>query len=227
MRTENNSDPTLSPNGPLDGRTIVRFAHAYSSGGGVERYLDDLDSFLLGRNAMTIFRLFVGDSEHTLGSSENVGRGLLLKVPLPLCNSDSPRGDLGPAHSSERSKVLFRNLVLYNPLIWSLYTKQWLENWAVVCRVGEVVGGGIAVRSIYSTRKVDLTMLHFFGGSDAGEIIDESRTAKVPYAVLNHFSNDRFLNLAIRKHIVHASGISGGQWDTCSALSLAGLLQPF
>jgi glycosyltransferase involved in cell wall biosynthesis len=65
------------------------------------------------------------------------------------------------------------------------------------------------VRSIYESRKVDLTILHFFGGSDAGEIVDESRKAEVPYAVLNHFSNDRFLNLAIRKHVAHASGVSG------------------
>jgi len=43
--------------GPLDGVTILRFAHAYGSGGGTERYLDDLNRALLARNAMTIVQI--------------------------------------------------------------------------------------------------------------------------------------------------------------------------
>ncbi len=211
MENDNNTTPksASSPNGPLDGRTIIRFAHAHSSGGGVERYLDDIDSSLLGRNAMTIFRLFIGDSDCKIESSESIGRGKLVKVALPLAKTDSSYAASGLAQSRERWKVLFRNVVLYNPLIWSIYTRRWLESWAVARRPGEVLGAGLAARSIYSARKVDLTMLHFFGGSDAGEIIDESLDARVPYAVLNHFSNDRFLNLAIRKHVAQAAGVAG------------------
>jgi len=32
-----------TPEHSLDGTTILRFAHAFETGGGVERYLDDLD----------------------------------------------------------------------------------------------------------------------------------------------------------------------------------------
>jgi glycosyltransferase involved in cell wall biosynthesis len=212
MPIDNNTigGSSVSVSGALDGRTIVRFAHAYSAGGGVERYLDYLDSSLLVRNAMTVVRIFVGSSEQSSGSTENIGRGTLVKVPLPLAGGDVRRGGRAAAErGGGRFRILFRNLVLYNPAVWSCYTKQWLNTWKLPARPGEVDGAGLAVRSIYQRRKVDLAMLHFFGGSDAGEIIDESLVAGIPYALLNHFSNDRFLNLAIRKHVMNASGVSG------------------
>ncbi len=47
------ADPTSRM---LDGRAILRFAHAFESSVGTERYLDDLDHAFLERNAMTIAR---------------------------------------------------------------------------------------------------------------------------------------------------------------------------
>jgi glycosyltransferase involved in cell wall biosynthesis len=202
-------ESAIPDRGALDGRTIVRFAHAYSSGGGVERYLGDLDSSLLKRNAMTIIRIFFADSTDSRRSSETLGRGTLLKIPLPLADYGSPQVSSEEVRSAAHFKAWFRNVVLYNPAIWALFTSRKLERWTIPRRPGEVLGGGLAVRAIYQERDVDLTMLHFFGGSDAEEIIDESRNANVPFALLNHFANDRFLNLAIRKHVMRASGISG------------------
>jgi glycosyltransferase involved in cell wall biosynthesis len=52
-------------------------------------------------------------------------------------------------------------------------------------------------------------MMHFFGGSDADEVIQEARAHRVPIALENHFSNDRFLHLSIRKHVIQADGVAG------------------
>jgi glycosyltransferase involved in cell wall biosynthesis len=71
------------------------------------------------------------------------------------------------------------------------------------------VGAGQAAAGVFRARRVDLVMMHFFGGADADEVVDEARKAKVPYVVLNHYSNDRFLHLAIRKHVLSASGVAG------------------
>jgi glycosyltransferase involved in cell wall biosynthesis len=51
--------------------------------------------------------------------------------------------------------------------------------------------------------------MHFFGGADADEVIREARKYRVPVAILNHFSNDRFLHLAIRKHAMLADAVAG------------------
>ena len=43
--------------GVLDGLTILRFTHAFRQGGGVERYLEDLNRALLMRNDLAIIQL--------------------------------------------------------------------------------------------------------------------------------------------------------------------------
>jgi glycosyltransferase involved in cell wall biosynthesis len=108
-----------------------------------------------------------------------------------------------------RWKHLFRDWILYNPLVWRVFTRRRLMNWRILRRPGEVVGAGLAIKALVARMKVDLTMLHFFGGSDADEVADQSVRSGIPYAVLNHFSNDRFLNLSIRKHVMFAAGVAG------------------
>lgn len=200
----------LSKAGSLDGRTIIRFAHAFETGGGVERYLDDLDRILLARNAVTIFRLFIGGNTCSAEPhAEAVGRGSLLRVPLPL-----PAGE-GPQIASDRSlmgvkwKHLIRDWVIYNPLIWKFLAKRYLVSWRIPRRSGQVIGAGRTVADLLSHHRVDLIMLHFFGGADADEIVSEACRTDTPFAVLNHFSNERFLNLSSRKHTMLASGVAG------------------
>ena len=54
-----------SPNS-LDGFTILRFAHAYESGGGVEQHLEDLDRMLLNRNKLNILRMYLSKTSKGL-----------------------------------------------------------------------------------------------------------------------------------------------------------------
>lgn len=202
--------PSDSLAGPLDGRTLLRFAHAFETGGGIERYLDDLDGALLERSAVTIIRLFIGgDRERMAESAVPVGRGTLIKVPLPLPLAESRQLASDSEPLGVPWKHLVRNWVLYNPVIWQLFAKRCLMNWTMPRRPGQVVGAGQKVAGLLKRRRVDLIVLHFFGGADADEIVQEAKRSAVPFAVLNHYSNDRFLNLSIRKHAMEASGISG------------------
>lgn len=198
-----------NPNvGALDGRVIIRFAHAYKSGGGVERYLDDLDSVLLRRNAMTIIRLFIGEAGAMDRSSNTIGRGVLIKLPLPL--RPYARGTQIGVHEVKgiQWRILFRHWILYNPAVWRVFTKYFLRELPIKCRPGEVGEAGSTVQRLLTEQKIDLAVLHFFGGADADEIAQRMIEARVPYAVLNHFSNDRFLSLSMRKHAHYASGIA-------------------
>ena len=54
----------MKESGILDGCAVLRFAHAFESGGGTERYLDDLDHSLLTRNVMQIVRIYLTRDLH-------------------------------------------------------------------------------------------------------------------------------------------------------------------
>jgi glycosyltransferase involved in cell wall biosynthesis len=241
--------------GTLDGLTVLRFAHAFESGGGTERYLDDLDSTLLRRNAMTIVRLHLTRQPAGGGPiEERIGRGTLVRIPLAMLAGKS-LVPFGPAHPpmnqalgapvsdpaswqsvasyepcreagapvhgdgsatkangfSPRSwlKQRVRDWVLYNPVIWSAIGARWVASRRLPHLPGQAVGAGQAAGAVFRNRRVDLVMLHFFGGADAEEVLNEARKAGVPCALLNHYANDRFLNLSIRKHAMAANGVAG------------------
>jgi len=196
--------------GPLAGTNILRFAHAFEFGGGTERYLDDLDRALLARNAMTIVRLHLTRNPAGVGQTEElIGQGKLVRVALPiLLGHDASAAD--DEHSlRSRLKQMARDWVLYNPLIWCNGGAKWTAAHRLQPQSGQAIGAGLATANALRSRRIDLVVLHFFGGSDAEEVINETKKSGVPLAVLNHYSNDRFLHLAIRKHAMLANGIAG------------------
>ena len=194
----------------MDGTTILRFAHAFETGGGVERYLDDLDQMLLQRNAMTIFRLYLASDRRQLAERvESIGRGQLVKVPLPLADNEGVQVAADNDDHGSAMKRIFRDHVLYNPALWRLGVEKMFLQRPIPRRSGQAVGAGAKVAEILKRQRVDLMALHFMGGSDSDEIIQEARRAQVPFVVVNHFSNDRFLHLSIRKHATLANAVSG------------------
>lgn len=200
----------MTTTGALDGLTVLRFAHAFESGGGTERYLDDLDGTLLARNTMTVVRLHLTRQPAGYGpSEETIGRGRLVRIPLPIlpANGSPAPADPGPLRTGWKQTV--RDWGLYHPLIWHTVGARWTASRRLEPQPGQAVGAGKAAAEMFRTRRVDLVMMHYFGGADADEVVNEARKAKVPYAVLNHYSNDRFLHLAIRKHVLSASGVAG------------------
>jgi glycosyltransferase involved in cell wall biosynthesis len=211
MTTDQQLAPAfLEGKGALDGRTILRFAHAFESGGGTERYLDDLDAALLERNAMTIIRLGLsGDPSSARTTDKSSGRGRLVCIPLPIVPGNESEWGLPDDSLRLRLKQQARDWVLYNPLIWRLAGARWTASLRLTPRPGEAVGAGPAAAESLRSGGIDLVMLHFFGGADADEVFSEARKAGAPIAILNHYSNDRYLHLAIRKHAMMAEGVSG------------------
>lgn len=198
-----------SRGGRLAGTTILRFAHAFESGGGTERYLDDLDSELLARNAMTIVRLHLTRGKSTSLVEEEMGQGRLVRIPLPIIPGEMDHANTDETQFRFRLKRAFRNLVIYNPLVWSAIGAKWTATLRLAHQSGQAIGAGQAAGEVFRAHTINLAMLHFFGGADAEEVIHAAQKFGVPFALLNHYANDRFLHLAIRKHATSANGLAG------------------
>ena len=196
--------------GPLDGVTILRFAHAYGSGGGTERYLDDLNRALLARNAMTIVQIQLSHaSVPALPTEESIGRGRLICLSLPIYPQSAAESLSDGLTLGYWLKQLFRDWVLYNPFVWKIGGAKWTLSHHITPRPGQAKGAGVAAAEVLRTHRVSLVVLHFFGGADAEAVITAAQNAGVPFVILNHYSNDRFLHLAVRKHAMLADGVSG------------------
>jgi glycosyltransferase involved in cell wall biosynthesis len=196
--------------GPLAGRTVLRFAHAFDSDGGTERYLDDLDRILLERNAMTIIRLHLTrEALRVQPEVASIGQGKLIRIRLPVAEESGARSSTETSVVRLQIKQKLRDLVLYNPLVWRTIGSKWAASFQPRQKPGEAVGAGIAFAEIMRAHHIDMAMLHFFGGADAEEIVTAARENHIPFTVLNHYSNDRFLHLAMRKHAMLADGVAG------------------
>ncbi|MGE3803662.1 MAG: glycosyltransferase [Gemmataceae bacterium] len=201
---------SASTRGVLAGKTVLRFAHAFETGGGTERYLDDLDRALLERNAMTVVRLHLTRKppphEPTVTAQ---GLGRLVFVPLPI----RPGPDV---HSPAPERLLrhwlkqrARDWVLYQPPVWQMYGARWLEGMRLAPQPGQAMGAREAVLRVLREFSVDLAVFHFIGGADAEEALTEVQRAQIPAAVVNHYANDRFLHAAMRKHALMVQGVAG------------------
>jgi len=195
---------------PLAGFTVLRFAHAFESGGGTERYLDDLDRALLERSATTVIRMHLTrDRRPKEQKEEGVGKGRLIRVPLPIVAEGDGEADEPDESFRSTLKKVVRDWIIYNPIVWRAGGARWTASLCMARKAGQAIGGGRAAAELFRTRQIDLVVMHFFGGSDADEVIAEARKRRVPVVLLNHYSNDRFLHLAIRKHAMLADGVAG------------------
>jgi glycosyltransferase involved in cell wall biosynthesis len=176
----------------------------------MEQLLEDLDRLLLSRNAMTLVRIYIARDRNRLEERyERIGRGTLVRVPFPLPEGDSLQLASDYEASAFSLKRALRQNVLYNPLVWTILTKRLITRWKIPLRRGQLAGVGAKVADLIDRYSVDLIMLHFFGGSDSDEIVEVARKRRLPFALQNHYSNDRFMHLSIRKHAVLANGVSG------------------
>lgn len=197
--------------GVLAGRTILRFAHAFDTGGGTERYLDDLDRVLLERNAMTIVRLHLTHQRQgELATKHDIGQGVLIRLSLPIIAAGSSTGpDANERSLRVRVREFCRDHVLYNPVVWRAFGQRYTKSRRLEPAPGQAIGAGKATRDLLRSYPVDLVMLHFCGVADADEVVEASREADVPVAILHHYANERFLHAAIRKHVLQAAGVAG------------------
>ena len=202
------ANPVRAVPGSLDGLSLFRFAHAFETGGGVERILEDLDTGLLERHALKIVRLHLAAADsRTESKTLRVGRGTLVLQPVRLPPGGKEQMAEDAATTASSGRVWLRRRVFGQPLLWKALFGPYARRRRLAPRAGEIAGGGEQFRRLHREHRFDLCLLHFFGGADADEIIVAAREAAVPVGLINHFANDRLLHLSIRRHEELADGI--------------------
>ena len=199
-RIENNNN--VANINSLDGFTILRFAHIYESGGGIEQYIDDLDRMLLNRNKLTILRMYLSkDIQNTKERIEKIGQGTLIKIPLSI--RQSVLQIVIDSQKTEESygsilKNLFRDWVIYNPIFYRIIFHKILKRLSSSSYTIEIQNAKQEAERLFKNFKIDLLIMHYAGGGDSGAIINVAKSFNIPYIYLNHFSNDRFNHMSIR-----------------------------
>lgn len=195
----------------MDGLIILRFAHAFENGAGLEYDIAVINRALGERNAVTTIWVHRARQSETLDVKvEKCGLGTLVKIPifremiLSAGHASSAVSKVG-----ECLRSLCRDHILFNPLFYRFLFKRSIEKWRPPTRSEDIIGAGKRVYDLLKKYKVDLIVLHSLGGSDAEEILDEAQRARIPVVLQLHFANDRYRHLSIRRQTVRASGITG------------------
>jgi len=198
----------------LDGLTILRFAKAFKSGGGIEQYIEDLDHILLTRNNVKIIRIYL-EKESNIGitTNEEIGQGILIEISMPVSigemQSSSIKQKINQSKVISFLKTIFREVVVYNPFLYRAFFRDFIKINYLRPGLFEMRNAGEKVRRIHQEYNVDLLIMHHVGSVDSGEIIEEAKNLGIPYIFINHFSNDLFTNVSIREQLGGASGIAG------------------
>jgi len=199
----------------IDGLTILRFAHAYESGGGVEQHLADLNRELGKRNGLTTIQVQLTFDANRLGEiEERIGNSLLIKVPQLVQRTQANHVDNTSGEQSlfKSLKQFGLNLFLCAPSLNNFAMQHFMYWRKVPRRPGEPDDVGAKAAEIMRRFKVDLVVLHASGGADASEIIGAARSARIPIAIVHHFSNDRLGGVSLRQQISCVDGVAGASW---------------
>jgi len=196
--------------GALDGVTILRYAHVYRDrvSGGVEQYLRCLDHGLLERHRLTVLQMhLVKDEADGVIETENVGRGRILWVSVPVRLAESFFSDL-----PRRAAYLYGRLRrmdrpasrgLYAGRLWSL--RKLLSHKGGHFRYKTTVLSD-ALSDLLVTQNVDLMVVHWMN-YDTGSLISRAVTAGIPFVFINHFDNTRFSRPQTRRWVEDAAAI--------------------
>jgi hypothetical protein len=195
----------------LNGLTILRYAHASGSAGGLEQYLFNLNRALGDRNQFATIQMEISDKREQLAeTSVNQGACRLTKVPLFVETSSLEESMSGrQATVLAKLKSCLIKGVLCSPPVYEFFTKHYVQRRQMPRQPGEPQDAGLKVRELMKRCRIDLIVLHSVGGADASEIIAEAKSAGLPVAVVHHFSNDRLAGLSLRQQISRAAGVGG------------------
>jgi glycosyltransferase involved in cell wall biosynthesis len=207
--------------GSLDGKTIVRFSHSFTDGAGIENHLEYLNRELLKRNAMNIIQIYMHSDKSLSTESISLGKGTLLKIPLPSI----PRKKLQTTENGLHSLLMkLRSISSHTPAIQFTDTLKFILYSTQIRILGEssrklyekrfqeVEHLDVVIRKIFTRSSVDLVVNHFAGSKDSLLLMQAAQHHSIPVLVINHFHN-RWLNyIPIREQLHFASlaaGVSG------------------
>lgn len=199
--------------GSLDGLTILRFSHAYETGGGIEQHLALLNSELSKRNRLTTIQMqLTADPARLEMSEERIGDSLLIKIPLFARQARVVTDSSG----SPKRLLLLKSLcglalnhLLCTPSRNDFAVRHLLRWRRVPQRPGEPEGVGAKAAHLIERFRVDLLVLHANGGADVSEIIEVANSADIPVAMVHHFSNERLATVSLRQQISRSMGVGG------------------
>jgi glycosyltransferase involved in cell wall biosynthesis len=196
----------------MDGLMLMRYTHLYRerSSGGVEQYLHHLNHALLQRHRLTILQTHLIDPGATAEiDTQTVGLGRIVWVPIVVRRTTSVVSDL-PArlyyiltHTFRRSRELGAG-----------------QFCALLCSVSELLAhnaGHVRYRAtvlsrhltyLLRTEKVDLLALHWLS-YDTGCLISEAIRIKLPFVIINHFSNALLSLPGAHRWVTRASALGG------------------
>jgi glycosyltransferase involved in cell wall biosynthesis len=171
------------PAGPLDGVTLLRFAHMLPqrSAGGIEAHLWDLNRTLLARNRMRILQMYlVPEGQAAATRVERVGRGELTWIPSTF------RG-----MSAEKRTAFDR---------FGAFIGCGINTALTVCHD--------RVLAFLDAIAPDLAVFHWIS-EDSSQLVERLGNAAVPLAVVNHFDNRRLALRSVRAQIRRAICVGG------------------
>jgi glycosyltransferase involved in cell wall biosynthesis len=198
--------------GRLNGKTILRYAHAYEAGGGVEQYLSDLNRTLLERNRMTIIQVqLTSDPERVGEVQREIGIGRFVRVarlaPVGFHERAIPCSNLRCA-AADRCKQWVIDHMLFSRPLYPWLSRPWLQNRLSRRCVGGPADAGDVLRSLYERFSPDLICLHITGTADTAEVLDTADACRIPAVAVNHFSNDKLAELDVRNQIRRMAGVA-------------------
>lgn len=209
-RLLNDKSYSKSLGGRLDGLVILRFTHAEEAVGGIEHHLKDLNTMLLMRNKMTIIQTIIVDSNNEVQEEvDHIGKGTLIivKVPLKKMAQQKPvHGRLKNLLDQLKIKEFIRDFVIYDSFFSSFFRKFIRKDYAPGSEY-EAGDAGTIVRGILDRTRVDLVVLHYAGGKDSYEAINEAKRKSIPYLFSNHFNNNQLRHMSIREQVSDAAGV--------------------
>jgi glycosyltransferase involved in cell wall biosynthesis len=216
--------------GALDGITIMRYAHIHRRrvSGGVEQYLRLLDRDLLQRHRITVLQmhLVTDESDYSI-ETEDVGRGRILWVPVPIRQAESRLADLPRRMAALYQQALRRST--------SQKTEPTQAIWSALRTLVRHRGAHLRYKTavfsdnfcnLFATEKIDLLALHW-GTYDTDALVVRALDSKVPFVFINHFDNRRlsspfapnWLGRAAATGVVSNRGIPDALRHRCVNLS--------
>lgn len=197
----------------LDGLTILRFAHAYESGGGVELHLRDLNQGLSRRNTLTTILVHLTKDQASSGERiELISESKLIKIALLSAYHEPGAEHTG---NQSRGKFLHRwlgcalNFALFSFVLNRLFVRVFLRWHQVPARSHNASHAGPTVTALIQRHRVDLVVLHTNGSADTSEVIAAAQRANVPVAAIHHFSNHKLGDVSVRQQMAEVSIIGG------------------